>query len=69
MMIEFLVAFVESFEIGPDNFLFGAVTFDTTAHLQFQLDAHPNVTNLTIAINDLVYEGKYIPYILVKKTQ
>ena len=54
-----MVDIVEAFTVGPDDVQFGAVTFSSTARIEFTLDEHANQTSVVNDINSWVRISKY----------
>ncbi len=60
---EFVIQYVDSLQIGPNDNRVGVITFGTTAQEQFSLDTCSNATSLRNAVADLLYSqgGTNIP--------
>ena len=55
-----MVDIVEAFTVGPDDVQFGAVTFPSTARIEFTLGEHANQTSVVNDINSWVRISKYL---------
>ena len=55
-----MVDIVEAFTVGPDDVQFGAVTFSSTARIEFTLDEHANQASVVNDINSWVRISKYL---------
>ncbi len=61
---QFVIQYVDSLQIGPDDNRVGVITFNDTAQEQFSLNTHTNATSLRNAVAALPYSqggGTNIP--------
>ncbi len=54
---EFVIQYVDSLQIGPNDNRVGVITFDGSAQEQFSLDTHTNATFLRNAVAAIPYNG------------
>ena len=56
---DFVKAFVQNFDIGPDSVNIGVTTFETTPQSEFWLNDYTNKTALLEAIDQIRYSGGF----------
>ncbi len=54
---DFVLQYVRTLTIGPDDNQVGVITFASDPDLDFDLDDHSNRSSLEQAVNDIVYSG------------
>ena len=54
---EFVLRYINSLTIGPNDNRVGVITFDSTAQLDFGLGTHTNSATLSQAVRDITYSG------------